>query len=247
MTNGWTDIRNADVILAMGGNPAENHPVGFRFVMEAKRERNAKLVSVDPRFRLYWLATILGGGPTARVWHPWAGLLFTAMCAWMYRMWRADMRITAADREWQKAMPRYIRNEDEALPAIGRFNAGQKYFFWLMFWGGLLLVVSGLVLWFPERIPWSLRAVRYLAILVHVSAALLTIGGFIIHVYMGTAVVRGGFTSIIRGEVGGGWGRVASRRGAAACGGAAGGVAPPPRAGGRAGGDLSRCGGDAAV
>jgi formate dehydrogenase major subunit len=50
MTNGWTDIRNADVILAMGGNPAENHPVGFRFVMEARRNRNAKLVSVDPRF-----------------------------------------------------------------------------------------------------------------------------------------------------------------------------------------------------
>ena len=45
MTNGWTDIRNADVVLAMGGNPAENHPVGFRFVMEAKRNRNAKLVS----------------------------------------------------------------------------------------------------------------------------------------------------------------------------------------------------------
>ena len=50
MTNGWTDIQNADLILAMGGNPAENHPVGFRFVMEAKRNRNAKLVSVDPRF-----------------------------------------------------------------------------------------------------------------------------------------------------------------------------------------------------
>jgi len=50
MTNGWTDIANADLVLAMGGNPAENHPVGFRFVMEAKRNRNAKLVSVDPRF-----------------------------------------------------------------------------------------------------------------------------------------------------------------------------------------------------
>ena len=50
MTNGWTDIRNADVVLAMGGNPAENHPVGFRFVMEAKRNRSAKLVCVDPRF-----------------------------------------------------------------------------------------------------------------------------------------------------------------------------------------------------
>src|SRR5713101_8232854 len=51
MTNGWTDIANADVILAMGGNPAENHPVGFRFVMEAKRRRGAKLVAVDPRFQ----------------------------------------------------------------------------------------------------------------------------------------------------------------------------------------------------
>jgi formate dehydrogenase major subunit len=50
MTNGWVDIQNADVILAMGGNPAENHPVGFRWVMEAKRRRNARLVSVDPRF-----------------------------------------------------------------------------------------------------------------------------------------------------------------------------------------------------
>ena len=51
MTNGWTDIANADVILAMGGNPAENHPVGFRFVMEARRKRKAKLVNVDPRFK----------------------------------------------------------------------------------------------------------------------------------------------------------------------------------------------------
>jgi anaerobic selenocysteine-containing dehydrogenase len=50
MTNGWTDIANADLILVMGSNAAENHPVGFRFVMEAKRNRNAKLVSVDPRF-----------------------------------------------------------------------------------------------------------------------------------------------------------------------------------------------------
>jgi len=50
MTNGWTDIANSDLILVMGSNAAENHPVGFRFVMEAKRNRNAKLVSVDPRF-----------------------------------------------------------------------------------------------------------------------------------------------------------------------------------------------------
>lgn len=50
MTNGWTDIRNADVVLVMGGNPAENHPCGFKWVLEAKKQRRAKLVCVDPRF-----------------------------------------------------------------------------------------------------------------------------------------------------------------------------------------------------
>jgi formate dehydrogenase-N alpha subunit len=50
MTNGWVDIKNADVILAMGGNPAENHPVGFKWFMEARKIRGAKIVAVDPRF-----------------------------------------------------------------------------------------------------------------------------------------------------------------------------------------------------
>jgi formate dehydrogenase major subunit len=50
MTNSWNDIKNADVILAMGGNPAENHPCGFKWTIEAKKTRNAKLVVVDPRF-----------------------------------------------------------------------------------------------------------------------------------------------------------------------------------------------------
>src|SRR5947199_10365470 len=50
MTNGWVDIKNTDVILAMGGNPAENHPVGFKWFMEARKIRGAKLVVVDPRF-----------------------------------------------------------------------------------------------------------------------------------------------------------------------------------------------------
>jgi len=50
MTNNWVDIKNADVILVMGGNPAENHPCGFKWAIEAKKHRNAKLICVDPRF-----------------------------------------------------------------------------------------------------------------------------------------------------------------------------------------------------
>jgi formate dehydrogenase-N alpha subunit len=51
MTNGWVDIKNTDMMLIMGGNPAENHPCGFKWVVEAKRVRNAKIVVVDPRFQ----------------------------------------------------------------------------------------------------------------------------------------------------------------------------------------------------
>src|SRR5437868_5777137 len=50
MTNGWVDIKNTDVALIMGGNPAENHPCGFKWVIEAKKTRNAKLIVIDPRF-----------------------------------------------------------------------------------------------------------------------------------------------------------------------------------------------------
>jgi formate dehydrogenase major subunit len=50
MTNGWVDIKNTDMMLIMGGNPAENHPCGFKWAIEAKRNRSAKLISVDPRF-----------------------------------------------------------------------------------------------------------------------------------------------------------------------------------------------------
>lgn len=50
MTNGWNDIKNADLILVMGGNPAENHPCGFKWAIKARQEKGTKIVCVDPRF-----------------------------------------------------------------------------------------------------------------------------------------------------------------------------------------------------
>lgn len=160
---------------------------------------------------MFWLAVLVGGGPAARFWHPWLGLLFTASVFWMYKIWRGDMVITKEDHAWHGAIEHYIRNEDENLPPIWRFNWGQKLFFWLMFYGAILLVISGFGLWWVDSIPWSLRWLRYLSVAVHVIAALATIGGFIIHVYMGTAMVRGGFTSIIRGEVSPAWAKTHHR------------------------------------
>lgn len=50
MTNSWTDIKNTDLVLIMGGNAAEAHPCGFKWVTEAMQIRKAKLIVVDPRF-----------------------------------------------------------------------------------------------------------------------------------------------------------------------------------------------------
>jgi formate dehydrogenase major subunit len=50
MTNTWQDIKNANLVIVMGGNAAEAHPCGFKWVIEAKIENGAKLLVVDPRF-----------------------------------------------------------------------------------------------------------------------------------------------------------------------------------------------------
>src|ERR1700728_1420940 len=50
MTNSWTDIQNTDLAIIMGGNAAEAHPCGFKWVTEAKATGGARLIVVDPRF-----------------------------------------------------------------------------------------------------------------------------------------------------------------------------------------------------
>ena len=168
---------------------------------------------------MFWIAVVLGGGSISRMLHPWAGFIYAASVIYMYAIWRQDMRITDLDRQWTKTIGGYVRNEEEEMlpqqairswqkwAPVDRFNLGQKYLFWVMFWGGIVLLLTGLILWFTEYIPWSLRFLRDISVLLHPVAFLATLAGFIIHVYMGTAVVRGGFSAVIRGEVSKNWAR----------------------------------------
>jgi formate dehydrogenase subunit gamma len=150
---------------------------------------------------LFWLAFALGGGTISRELHSWVGLIFVVAVLLMFRMWHRQMHETAVDKEWWDAIPHYIRNEDEYVPTVGRFNGGQKLLFWGFLWCGLFLLLSGLILWFPNWVPWNLRYLRYIAVIVHPSLALITIGLFIIHVYMGLAMERGALISMTRGYV----------------------------------------------
>jgi formate dehydrogenase subunit gamma len=149
----------------------------------------------------FWIAALLGGGQVSRMLHPWAGLIFTGAILKMISMWSAQMYPTGADKAWWDSIGHYIRNEDDQMPAAGRYNAGQKLLFWGFIICGVLLLLSGAILWFPEYVPWNLRFLRYLAVLIHPSAALLTIGLFLIHIYMSVFAERGAFGSIIRGDV----------------------------------------------
>jgi formate dehydrogenase subunit gamma len=156
---------------------------------------------------LYWMATMLGGGYLSRVVHPVIGVVFAAVVAWMYLVWRRDMRTTAGDRAWRKAMAAYIRNDDARVPPAGRFNFGQKQLFWVMVLGGAVLLVSGVVLWMPQAVPPSQRWLLEGAVLLHAGSALVTIAGFIVHLYMGLAVVPGGLRAILHGDVSDAWAR----------------------------------------
>ena len=109
-----------------------------------------------------------------------------------------------AQKRWH-ALKHYVRNEDSQVPDEDRFNAGQKALFWGFFWCGIVLLLTGFVLWVPHWFPWSLRFLRLISVILHPIAALFTIALFIIHVYMGTAVERGAFGSVIRGDVSRTW------------------------------------------
>lgn len=154
---------------------------------------------------LFWVAVVLGGGPASRFWHPFIGLLFVVAAMWMHGIWRGDVGITPDDRAWLDASGNYIENRDELVPPAGRFNAGQKLFYWVMFYCAILLLLSGVVMWFPERIPFDLRWIRPIIVFIHEGAALISIGAFIIHVYMGVFMVPGSLTAMLTGVVSRDW------------------------------------------
>lgn len=150
---------------------------------------------------LYWLAAVLGGGGTIRFWHPWIGLVYIATIVWMHSVWRGDMRAIPEDKEWNRKIRAYVENRDEAVPPQERFNAGQKQFWWVMLWCSLILLITGIVMWFPEKVPYALHWVLTLCVFIHSAVALVTIGAFIIHVYMSIWMTPGSMKAMVEGRV----------------------------------------------
>jgi len=146
-----------------------------------------------------WLAPLFGGGARTRALHPWFGVVFEIFFLFQFINWFGPMAWTAADRRWMRRIKAYATNE-EKLEAedVGFFNAGQKLYFWVIAVSGLLFLITGLLMWFADSMPRWIVVVSYV---LHDIAALVMLGGLIIHIYEGTAHQPGTFRSMIDGTV----------------------------------------------
>jgi formate dehydrogenase subunit gamma len=150
-----------------------------------------------------WLTPLFGGGPTTRLLHPWFSVAFTVFFAAQFLNWFVPMRWTKADSRFLRRLRAYATNREKLEPPeTGFFNGGQKLYFWAIVVSTVLFLVTGLVLWFDDVVGRGAVAISYV---VHDVAAVVMLGGFILHVYEGTAAAPGTLEAMTRGTVTEAW------------------------------------------
>jgi formate dehydrogenase subunit gamma len=152
----------------------------------------------------FFLTNLFGGGPWTRILHPFIGvLMFLSFMVLAVRFWSLN-RITPADREWRRRIKDVLRNRDQGLPEVGKYNAGQKYLFWVMVICVPVLLLSGFVIWQPWFAPIFPIVLLRIAVVVHALAAWIMILGIVVHVYA-AIWVKGTIRAMTRGTVTEAW------------------------------------------
>jgi formate dehydrogenase iron-sulfur subunit len=156
-----------------------------------------------------WMANIFGGLSVCRWLHPWAGIGFVLAAGAMFFKWLGEMRMEPQDWKWlgPKGLDYFRKRGDD--PDVGKYNGGQKLFFYLVALLAIVLLASGLLMWFPLMFP---RVVRELAWVLHDAAFILFAAAIVVHIYLGTAALPGTFKSMTRGTVSKGYARMHHRR-----------------------------------
>jgi formate dehydrogenase subunit gamma len=152
----------------------------------------------------FWLTNLFGGGTWTRILHPYIGVVLAVSFWLLAQRVRKDNRITDADREWVRRFRDVVANRDQNLPEVGRYNAGQKYLFWVMVATVALLLASGIVIWQPWFAPRFPIGLNRVAVLIHALAAFALTAGILVHIY---AVIwtKGTLGAMTRGFVTRAW------------------------------------------
>lgn len=154
---------------------------------------------------LFWMTEVVGGGPAARVIHPVAGIVFAVALVFMFFIWVKDMFLKNYDVDWIKAIRAYARHDRANVPPTGKYNFGQKAFFWFETILGVVLLLTGIPLWFPASYGGGfLELMRLLHFLSTVGAGLL----LIVHVYLGVIAYPGTLGGMLWGNVSRAWARL---------------------------------------
>lgn len=149
--------------------------VGICFILLAL----SGLAFFHPAF--FPLTQLFGGGPWARILHPFIGVFMALMFAMMVvRFWRLNL-IERRDIEWLKQIDKMVDGDDHNMPEQGKYNGGQKLLFWGLVICMLALTISGLGMW-RSMISLPIFWVR-LASVVHAAAAIGMILLIMLHIY----------------------------------------------------------------
>ena len=119
------------------------------------------------------------------------------------QFWR-DNFFNRDDIAWLAAFGRVLRNEEENVPELGRFNAGQKFVFWSMALLVPVLFLTGLAIWELYFGQATSIETQRAAALIHSYAAIAAIIIWITHVYA-AIWVRGSMRGMTQGYVTPGW------------------------------------------
>lgn len=153
---------------------------------------------------LFFLTGLFGGGSTTRMIHPWIGvILFVSFMGLFFRFFRLNLW-ERTDNVWLGRLRDVLAGDENKLPEVGKYNAGQKMVFWSMSLLILVLITSGVVVWDQYFGNYFTVGQKRVAVLVHSITAIVAICVWIVHVYA-AIWVRGTISAMTRGRVTGGW------------------------------------------
>ena len=150
-----------------------------------------------------WMAPLFGGLTVCRWLHAWSGVAFSVSTVVMVAHWFHDMKLVPHDLKFN--LVGYMQFSSAEDPEIGKYNAGQKLFFWTAPAAMLVVLLSGIPLWWPTTFGSTLRQV---CIIVHDLGFIFWFVAIVGHVYLGTAAEPGTFRSMTRGTVTKAWARL---------------------------------------
>jgi formate dehydrogenase subunit gamma len=153
---------------------------------------------------MFFLTALFGGGEITRFIHPWIGLVLVVSFLLLFlQFWRGNLW-NRTDLPWLAHMGDLLRGREEKMPEIGKYNAGQKFVFWVMALLILGMLATGIVIW--DQYFYGLTSIptKRLAVLTHSTLAIFVICVLVLHIYA-AVWVRGSFGAMIKGHVTAGW------------------------------------------